>query len=63
MAFSFALLHDYEKVLDLLELGFEIHDPNMPYIGSKGHGFVDSLRHHERYLALLEKMRLPLPEE
>jgi tetratricopeptide (TPR) repeat protein len=63
MANRYAKLNEYEKVLDLLELGFEIHDPNMPYIGSHGHGFIDSLRHHERYLALMEKMKLPLPEE
>ena len=58
-----AFLHRYDIVLDLLEKGYEVHDPNMPYIASKGHGFRDSLSGNPRYLILLEKMRLPLPEE
>ena len=47
----------------LLEKGYEVHDPNMPYIASKGHGFRDSLSGNPRYLILLEKMHLPLTEE
>jgi TolB-like protein/Tfp pilus assembly protein PilF len=56
-------LHRYDIVLDLLEKGYEVRDPNMPYIASKGHGFRDSLSGNPRYLTLLEKMRLPLPED
>ena len=58
-----AFLHRYDIVLDLLEKGYEVHDPNMPYIASKGHGFRDSLSGNPRYLILLEKMRLQMPED
>jgi hypothetical protein len=44
-------------------MGYEIHDPNMPYITAKGNGFIDSLYGNPHFMALLEKMKLPLPEE
>jgi tetratricopeptide (TPR) repeat protein len=56
-------INRYDIVLDLLEKGYEVHDPNMPYIASKGHGFYNSLSGDPRFVSLLEKMRLPLPEE
>jgi len=59
----YAILNKYDIVLDLLERGYEIHDPNMPYIACKGPGFSDSLSNNPRFMAILEKMRLPLPED
>jgi len=47
--------------LDLIEKGYEIRDPNMPYIGTKIDQF-DSLYFNPRFVAILEKLDLPLPE-
>jgi tetratricopeptide (TPR) repeat protein len=63
MAVRYGRLHKYDIVMDRLELGYEIHDPNMLYITAKGLGLVDSLSGNPRFMALLEKMKLPLPEE
>jgi len=63
MAVRYARLNKFDIVLDKLEMGYEIHDPNMPYITSKGHGLVDSLSGNPRFMALVEKMKLPMPEE
>jgi len=60
MALWNGFIHRYDVVMDLLELGYEVHDPNMPYIASQGHGFRDSLSGNPRYMSLLEKMNLPL---
>jgi len=53
-------IENYDKVLDWLEKGYEIHSPMMPYIGS-----IDirseQLNNNPRYIELLEKMNLPLP--
>jgi tetratricopeptide (TPR) repeat protein len=63
MALWNGFIHRYDIVLDLLEKGYEVHDPNMPYIAQEGHRFRDSLSNNPRYLAILEKMKLPLPED
>ena len=63
MASRFAWLNKFDIALDKLEIGYEIHDPNMSYITAKGNGFIDSLYGNPRFMALLEKMKLPLPEE
>ena len=47
-----------EKALDWLEKGFEIHDPNMPYIAT-GFSNFDQLHDNPRFIAILEKMNLP----
>lgn len=49
------------KALYLIEKGYEIRDPNMPYLATKSFAF-DSLFNNPRYIALLEKMNLPLPD-
>jgi TolB-like protein len=51
-------LHAGEKpsVLEWLEKGFEVRDPNLPYIGMPDY---DSLRSEPRYQALLRRMNLP----
>lgn len=49
-----------EKALDWLEKGYEAHDPNMVYIGNPGY-LCEPLFNHPRFIAILEKMDLPLP--
>ena len=50
---------DKDKVFEWLEKGFELQDPNIPYIGvSPGH--IDLLKDEPRYHELLRKMNLPL---
>ena len=50
----------YDRTLDWLEKAFEIHDPNIPYIIADRAGFGE-LYEHPRFIAILEKMGLPLP--
>ena len=47
---------DKAQALDWLEKGFEVRDPNMPYIGVFPY---DSLRAEPRFQALLRRMNLP----
>ncbi len=47
-----------DRALDWLERGFEVHDPNMPYVGVFPH-LVDPLGDEPRYQDLLRKMNLP----
>ena len=47
---------DKGQALDWMEKGFEVRDPNMPYIGLPD---TDSLRSEPRYQAVLRKMNLP----
>jgi TolB-like protein/Tfp pilus assembly protein PilF len=62
MAIRYLLLGQNERALDWFETGLETHDPNMPYITT---GFFDTepLEDNPRFIAILEKMNLPLPEE
>ena len=50
----------YKKALDELEKGYEMHDPNMPYIGT-GTRF-EALHDSVRFLAILNNMHLPHPK-
>jgi tetratricopeptide (TPR) repeat protein len=50
---------DKEKVFEWLDKGFELQDPNIPYIGvSPSH--IDLLKDEPHYHELLRKMNLPL---
>ena len=60
-AAKYSLLGDYDKAMDWLEIGFQFHDTNMPYI-TTGLASFDSLYNHPRFLAIVEKMNLPLPK-
>jgi hypothetical protein len=62
MAVRYFNLGEYDRGLDWLETGLEMHDPNMPYITM---GFFDTapLEDNPRFIAILEKMDLPMPEE
>ena len=58
----YAASGDKDKTLGWLEKGYEIKDPNMPYIG--GNGIVNSLLHDDpRFQELLRKMNLPVDEK
>lgn len=48
-------LGQYDKAMDWLETGYEIHHPSMPYISTR----YDQLHDNPRFIALLKKMNLP----
>ncbi len=57
--FLYATAGNKEKTMDWLEVGYEMHDSNIPYIGSNT--FIINLLHDEpRFLTLIEKLNLPL---
>ncbi len=58
-AFNFAAAGRTQEALDVLERGFEEHDPNMPYIGVWGPH--RSLRDEARFQEILRRMNLPVP--
>jgi len=53
---------EYSKALDDLESGFEIHEPNMPYLAAGYNGFTE-LYDSTRFIAIVEKMNLPHPKK
>jgi serine/threonine protein kinase/Tfp pilus assembly protein PilF len=62
ISFVYAAAGDEDKTLEWLEKGYEIKDPNMPYIS--GSGIIDSiLRDDPRFQELLRKMNLPVDEK
>jgi tetratricopeptide (TPR) repeat protein len=61
MAMRYNFVHAYEKALDWLEIGYEIHDPNMPYVAT-GFSQNESLYTYPRFMEIMEKMNLPVPE-
>jgi TolB-like protein len=61
LAMRFLIRGYHEKGIDYYETGFEMHDQNMPYISTfAGDNYINS---NPRFLAILEKMNLPLPKE
>ena len=61
LAVRYSLLNENEKTMDWLEKGFELRDQNMPYIATGF--FSDSLFSNPRFLAIIEKMNLPIPTD
>lgn len=58
IAYPFSAAGDIEKTLEWLERGYEIGDPNMPYLG--GNGIMDALlRDEPRYQDLLNRLNFP----
>ena len=51
---------EYSKTLDDLEKGYELHEPNMPYIVAGKNGYPN-LYDSTRFIAIVKKMNLPLP--
>jgi len=62
ISMRYNLMNQPEKTMDWIEKGFEIHDPNTPYIGT-GLMASDQLRTNPRYIDVLEKMNLPFPKD
>jgi hypothetical protein len=60
IAYPYAAAGETEKTLEWLEKGFEIGDPNMPYIEEPV--FVDLLSDEPRYQDLLRRMNMPEDE-
>jgi tetratricopeptide (TPR) repeat protein len=60
MAFRYMMVDEHEKALDWLEKGYEVRDQSMPYITTDIY-FTWPLFDHPRFVALLEKMNLPMP--
>jgi tetratricopeptide (TPR) repeat protein len=61
MAIIYIAGNKQEQALECLEKGYELHDPQMPYIAAGGYPF-DSLYTNPRFLAILDKMKLPHPQ-
>jgi len=62
VAIYYLELKNTEKALEWIEKAFEGHDPDMPYISTKMAEF-DQLYDNPRFIAILEKMNLPLKKE
>jgi len=56
----YLMLKNYDKVIDHFEMRYENnnHDPNLPYISTRS--TYEKMKGNQRYLALLEKMNLPV---
>ncbi len=55
------IVNQPDKALEWIEKGFEIHDPNMPYITSMIYCF-DPLFSNPGFIDIIKKMNLPLPK-
>jgi TolB-like protein/Tfp pilus assembly protein PilF len=55
--FNYLAVGNYRQALDRLELAFEAHDPNMPYIGLMGK--FTGLHDEPRFQDLLRRMNFP----
>jgi tetratricopeptide (TPR) repeat protein len=61
MAFRYLVADQPDKSMDWVEKGFEMHDPLVTYITAPARYF-DRLFGDPRFIAICEKMKLPLPE-
>jgi tetratricopeptide (TPR) repeat protein len=62
LGYRYLELHNYDKAMDYYEKGYEIHHPNMPNISLLASKY-ELLKDNPRYIELLKKMNLPLPED
>jgi serine/threonine protein kinase len=60
MAFRYLVADEPDKAMNWVEKGFEMHDPIMTYIATPARYF-DRLFGDPRFIAICEKMNLPLP--
>jgi TolB-like protein len=60
MATRYVRIGAYDKVLDQLELGFQVHDQNMTYIRT-GFNKFNPVYEELRFRTLVAEMKLPLP--
>jgi len=62
MARRYLFLKQYDKAMEYMEQGFEMHDSNTPYIAC-GYFKSGPLLDNARFIAIMEKMNLPMPED
>jgi tetratricopeptide (TPR) repeat protein len=60
MAQRYVMVDQADKAIEWLEKGFEVRDPNMPYISTRGYLF-EPLYDNPGFIEILQKMNLPLP--
>lgn len=60
IAYPYAAAGEIEKTLEWLKKGYEIGDPNMPYLGQDHTILQDLLRDDPRFQALIDKMNFPI---
>jgi len=60
MAIRYMMVDQADKALEWLEKGFEVRDPNMPYITTRGY-LLDPLFDNPGFIEIIQKMNLPLP--
>jgi TolB-like protein len=61
MTMRYLYVNQPDKAMDWIEKGFELHDPQMSYISSTIY-YLDPLFGNPRFIAICEKMNLPLPK-
>ena len=61
MAFRYIVANQPDKAMNWIEKGFESHDPLMTYI-TKSAQILEPLFGNPRFIAICEKMNLPLPK-
>ncbi len=62
MAYRYVMVDQPDKAMDWVEKGYELHDQNMPYIATSIYN-LDPLFDNPRFIKILQKMNLPLPED
>ena len=62
MAARYLFLKQYDKAMEYMEQGFEMHDSNTPYIAC-AYWKSGPLLVNPRFIALMEKMKLPMPKD
>ncbi len=60
MAVRYMMVDQKEKAMEWIEKGFEMRDPNMPYIATHIY-LCDPLFDDPRFIDIVQKMNLPLP--
>jgi hypothetical protein len=61
LAGIYAEIEKYDEAIICLEKAYEMRKPGMPYLSTGNR--PDSIRNDPRFINLLEKMNLPLPED
>jgi TolB-like protein len=62
MSLRYIIADQPEKAMDWIEKGYELHDPQMTYITTRMY-HLDPLFTNPRFIKIVEKMNLPLPEQ
>ena len=62
MWYRYLMVDQADKAMGWIEKGFEVRDPNMPYIATPGYS-CEPLFDNPRFIEILQKMNLPLPKD